>query len=147
MTIKHETFTFARTLKHPPARVFQAFTNNAELEKWSPPDEGMNMRIHEGTAASGARLIWSCGPGESEGVRVVSDYYHLDRDRALLFSEAIYHQDALLSAAMVTVTFSGGDETALEVRAQVAAIDHEMLGGYEHGWGKALENLEVLLGS
>ena len=145
MTIKHETITLTRTLKHPPARVFRAFTNNAELERWSPPDEGMNMRIHDGAPASGARMIWSCGPGESEGVRVVSDYYHLDPDQALLFSEAIYMQDALLSAALVTVTLTGDDHTALEVRAQIAAVDHEMLEGYQHGWGRALENLEALL--
>lgn len=146
MTIKHETITLSRTLKHAPARVFRAFTNNAELERWSPPEEGMNMRIHDGAPSSGARLIWSCGPGESEGVRVVSDYYHLEPERALVFSEAIYMQDDLLSAALVTVTLAGEEHTTLEVRAQIAAVDHEMLGGYEHGWGRALENLETFLG-
>lgn len=146
MTIKHDTLTFTRTLKHPPARVFRAFTTNAELEKWSPPDEGMNMKIHEGQCEPGGRLIWRCGPGEAEGIRVVSDYLHFDQDAAVIFSESVYMHDGLLSAALVTVKLSGETETELEICAQVSAVDPEMAEGYGHGWNAALTNLEALLG-
>ncbi|MCR9166009.1 MAG: SRPBCC domain-containing protein [Nannocystaceae bacterium] len=146
MTIKHDTLTFTRTLKHPPARVFRAFTTNAELEKWSPPDEGMNMTILEGTCEPGGRLVWTCGPGDAEGVRVVSDYFHVAQDTAVLFSEAVYMRDDVLSVALVTVSLSGSTETTLEICAQVSALDPEMAEGYGHGWNAALANLEALLG-
>ena len=97
MTIKHETLTFNRILEHAPARVFRAFTQTAELEKWSPPDESMNMRIEKGSCDPGSRLIWGCGPGEAEGIRIQSDYFHIEQDTALLYSEALYMQDTLLS--------------------------------------------------
>ena len=146
MTIKHETVTFRRTLSHAPARVFRAFTTPAELEKWSPPDAGMNMKIEEGSCDPGSRLTWICGPGEAEGVRVVSDYFHVEPDRAILFSEAVYMHESPLSVALVTVSLEGTETTALEIRAQISAIDPEMLEGYGHGWNQALSNLEALLG-
>lgn len=146
MTIKHDTHTFTRTLSHPPERVYRAFTTNDELEKWSPPDEGMNMTIQEGTCEPGGRLVWTCGPGSAEGVRVVSDYFHLQQNSAVLFSEAVYMQDAVLSVALVTVSLSGDSTTTLEICAQVSAIDPEMAEGYGHGWSAALGNLEALLG-
>ncbi len=145
MTIQHETVTLSRTLDHPPARVFRAFTTNAELEKWSPPDAGMNMTIETGEVAPGSRLVWRCGPGDAEGVRVLSDYFHIEEDRTLLFSEAVYMQEDVLSVALVTVTLEGANSTALEIRAQVSALDPEMLQGYQHGWTQALENLAGLL--
>jgi uncharacterized protein YndB with AHSA1/START domain len=146
MTIKHDTFTFTKTLHHPPSRIYRAFTTNEELEKWSPPDAGMNMRIHEGQAVPGNRMVWTCGPGEAEGVRVLSDYFHAEENRALLYSEAVYMVDALLSVALITVTLAGDGPTELEIRAQVSATDPEMLGGYEHGWNQSIENLASWLG-
>ena len=146
MPIKHDTLKFQRTLQHSPARVFRAFTTKAELEKWSPPDEGMNMRIHEGRCEPGGRLVWTCGPGEAEGIKVVSDYFHFEADRELLFSEAVYMQEALLSIALVTVSMVGDRHTDLEICAQVSALDPEMADGYGHGWNQALQNLDTLLG-
>jgi uncharacterized protein YndB with AHSA1/START domain len=147
MTIKHETLTFNRILKHAPARVFRAFTQTAELEKWSPPDESMNMRIEKGSCDPGSRLIWGCGPGEAEGIRIQSDYFHIEQDTALLYSEALYMQDTLLSVGLVTVTLSGSDTTELEIHVQVSAVAAEALDEYGQGWNMALGNLETLLES
>ncbi len=147
MSIKHEVLTFSRTLKHAPARVFRAFTQTAELEKWSPPAESMNMRIEKGSCDPGSRLIWGCGPGEAEGIRILSDYFHVEQDAALLYSEALYMQDTVLSVGLVTVTFSGTDTTELEIHVQVSAVAPEALEEYGQGWAMALGNLEALLGS
>lgn len=145
MPVRHDTLTFTRTLRHPPARVFRAFTHNDELQKWSPPDEAMHMRIEEGRCEAGSRLSWTCGPGEAEGVRVLSDYFHVAQPEEIVFSEAVYMQEHLLSVALVTVTLSGTERTELLITAQVSALDPEMAEGYGHGWTKALENLEALL--
>lgn len=96
-------------------RVFRAFTQTKELEQGSPPDASMNMKIHSGDCAPGSQLLWSCGPGEAEGVRVQSDYYHAVPNESLLLSEAVYMQDDLLSVPLVSVEKSGGDQTELVV--------------------------------
>ena len=145
MSMKHETLTISRTINHSPARVFRAFTTNAELEKWSPPDAAMNMRIQEGTCEPGGRLVWVCGPGEAEGVRVVSDYFHLAEGETVLFSEAVYMQDDVLSVALVTVSLSGSTTTQLEITAQVSALDSSTAEGYSDGWNQALGNLDAFL--
>ena len=104
------------------------------------------MTIHEGTCEPGGRLVWVCGPGETEGIRVVSDYFHVEQDTAIIFSEAVYMQDDVLSVALVTVKLTGESETTLEICAQVSVLDPEMAEGYGHGWNAALGNLEALLG-
>lgn len=146
MSVQQENFQIERTLKHTPSRVFRAFTETKELALWSPPDESMKMRIESGSCSVGERLLWTCGPGEAEGIRVCSDYFYVEKDSELLFSEAVYYQENLLSVALINVKFLGTRTTELRIKVQLSAVDSDMIKDYQGGWSKSLENLIRLLG-
>ena len=61
MDMQHETITFERHFPVAPARVFQAYTNEKEREKWSPPDKETRFEILDSDVRTGGRERAQCG--------------------------------------------------------------------------------------
>lgn len=147
MIIQHETITFERTFSVPPARVFQAYTNEKERATWSSPNDETPFEILDSEVRTGGREKAQCGTeGNTTSMAVI--YHYVEQDRLIVFTEELWSDDKLLTVALITfdLTQSSNASTTLILTDQVTSlVGEDVLGGHRSGYEQALKNLEVLL--
>lgn len=144
MTLIHSTIELRRTLKAPPSRVFAAWQDTGALVQWcSPGDDGWSAGVAEHAFEIGGlkRLVF--GPPGEEPYVEESRYLDILRDAHIINSERILKGPLLISASLITLTFStvpGGCE--LLVTDQITLLspgdDPE---NRRRGWGEVLDKL------
>jgi uncharacterized protein YndB with AHSA1/START domain len=144
-----------RTIKASPERVFDAFTDPAQLTQWwwpngfSCPSAEVDLRV------GGTYRIEMEWPGSFPAEQQFShymggEYYEIDRPNRLVMSgRAINDKEGELFATLIEVTIEADDGgTALTVRQSYfePMPPAEALAGAEQGWSEQLDKLERLLG-
>jgi uncharacterized protein YndB with AHSA1/START domain len=143
-----------RTLKASPERVFDAFTDPAQLTKWwwpsgfTCPDAEVDLRVG-GTYR--LTMEWpDFIPAEAQFAHYMGgEYYEIERPHRLVMSgRAVNDEQGELFATLIEVTFEArGEGTALTVRQSYfePMPPAEAMAGAEQGWSEQLDKLERLL--
>jgi len=144
-----------RLLKASPERVFDAFTDPAQLERWWWP-KGFSCPAAEVDLRVGGKyrltMEWpSSVPAEARfSHQMGGEYYEIDRPHRLVMSGRVLDDvQGELFATLVEVTFEARDGgTALTIRQSYfePMPPAEAMGGAEQGWSEQLDKLERLIG-
>ena len=143
-----------RTIKAPPERVFDAFTDPQQLEKWWWPD-GFTCPAAEVDLRVGGtyRLAMEWPDFIPAGARfshhMGGEYYEIDRPHRLVMSgRAVNDEQGELFATLIEVTFEACDAgTAITMRQSYfePMPPAEAMAGAEQGWSEQLDKLDRLL--
>lgn len=134
-----------RTYKAPIHRVFQAWIDGKDLERWFTPNpdwparvSDLDVRIHGGfVAAFGA-------PGETPWIERVQ-YLDIDPPRRLLLQGVMRHDGNFVVCTRYTIDLADlGDAT--ELTLVETGAPKETAEDRAGGWGGTLDNLGRLLG-
>ncbi len=143
-----------RVLKAPPERVFDAFTDPAQLTKWWWP-KGFTCPAAEVDLRVGGKyrlaMQWPDSfPTETQFSHYMGgEYFEIDRPHRLVMSgRAINEDQGELFATLIELTLEARDGgTALTMRQSYfePMPPPEALAGAEQGWSEQLEKLAQLL--
>ena len=135
-----------RFINAPPSRVYEAWTDPAQLKEWWGP-EGVRTRNLSADARVGGKYRWDLVNQEGEEMSVFGEYRELVPEKRIVFTWK-WDDDELWDnrTSLVTVEFSDRDG-GTEVR-----LRHEQLPSQEsrdrhsQGWNSILDRLEHFVG-
>ncbi len=143
-----------RTVQASPERVFDAFTDPAQLTQWwwpngfSCPAAEVDLRVG-GTYRLAMEWPDFIPTANRFSHHMGGEYYEIDRPRRLLMSgRAVNDEQAELFATLIEITFESRDGgTALTIRQSYfePMPPPEAMAGAEQGWTEQLDKLERLL--
>jgi len=147
--VRHDTVVVCRSYGAPPERVYRAWSDAAQLERWYlPGDETWKaaMVAHDFSVGGGKRLTFG-PPGET----YVEDCHYVDivPNERICYAMSIAREDTRITVSMVTVELAPG-ETGCDVRVtdQLAILDGgDSAAERERGWGETLDKLPGVLTS
>jgi uncharacterized protein YndB with AHSA1/START domain len=142
-----------RVIKAPPERVFDAFTDPRQLEKWWWPN-GFRCPAAEVDLRVGGKyrlaMEWpdSIPPEDRFSHHFGGEYFEIERPHRLVMSgRAINDEQGELFATLIEVTLEARDGgTALTVRQSYfePLPPAQAMDGAEQGWSEQLDKLERL---
>ncbi len=143
-----------RTFKASPERIFDAFTDPAQLMEWWWPNGFSCPAAEVDLRVGGTYRIAMKWPGSIPAEQQFShylggEYYEIDRPHRLVMSgRAVNDEEGELFATLIEITLEpceGG--TALTMRQSYfePMPPAEALAGAEQGWSEQLDKLERLL--
>ncbi len=143
-----------RTIGASPERVFEAFIDPVQLEKWWWPN-GFTCPAAEVDLRIGGKyrlaMEWPGSiPAEAQFSHYMGgEYYEIDRPYRLVMSgRAVNDQQGELFATLIEMTFEACDAgTALTMRQSYfePMPPAEAMSGAEQGWSEQLDKLQQLL--
>jgi uncharacterized protein YndB with AHSA1/START domain len=138
-----ETLTLRRIYDAPPERVFRAWTEPAELQRWNSPSDDWPLQVLEVDLRVGGVYRAAFGPPGEEPYLETDEYREIVRPTRLVFTETIRRGGQVLSQTMCTVEFID-----LGGRTEVVVTD-QGIGAEIHrrGWTRALGALARVLAS
>ncbi|HEY2377849.1 MAG TPA: SRPBCC domain-containing protein [Gemmatimonadaceae bacterium] len=135
------TLEIRRTIPAPRERVFEAWTQAKELDRWSAPSP-MTPTAEVDLRVGGRYRIVMRGPDGAEH-RVGGVYRTIDRPSRLVYTWK--WEDSPMPDSVVTVEFhERGKETEVVLRHE-GLTDSESRGRHEHGWNACLDNLVTIM--
>jgi len=130
-----------RTIPAPRERVFDAWTQAKELNRWSAPSP-MTPTAEVDLRVGGRYRIVMRHPDGTEH-RVAGVYRTIDRPTKLVYTWK--WEDSPMPDSVVTVEFhERGKQTEVVLRHEGLA-DPESRGRHEHGWTACLDNLVTVM--
>jgi uncharacterized protein YndB with AHSA1/START domain len=143
-----------RTVKASPERVFDAFTDAAQLTQWwwpkgfSCPAAEVDLRVG-GTYRLAMQWPDAIPGGDQVAHHLGGEYFEIDRPNRLLMSgRAINDEQGELFATLIEVTLEeceGGTTLTMRQSYFDPMPPAEALGGAEQGWNEQLDKLEQFL--
>ena len=140
------TLTARRILKAPPARVFQAWTDPAQLRRWFAVSEGYTTPLAEVDLRVGGRYrLGMQPPGSTQVMMVWGEYQEITPPDRLIFTWQWEGAASDEATTLVTVTINP------HTQGTELVLSHERFGREasrdEHaaGWTGCLNHLERLL--
>jgi uncharacterized protein YndB with AHSA1/START domain len=139
----HTTFVFERICAAPIDRVFAAFADPNERERWGAPSETAAFIYDKVDFREGGVDVFRCGDKNNPQYRGVTTYYDIVRNERIISSEVVETQGKKLLVTMATTTFEHqGTGTKVIVTAQLTSLGGEdMLNGAKFGHNASLDNL------
>jgi len=136
------TLEIRRTIPAPRERVFDAWTQAKELNKWSAPSP-MTPKAEVDLRVGGRYRIVMRGPDGSE-MRVGGVYRAIERPSRLVYTWK--WEESPMDDTLITVEFfDRGKATEVLLRHE-GLTDPESRARHEHGWNGCLDNLVTLMG-
>lgn len=142
--IHHETVSFERVFSAAPARVFAAYKDIGQREKWSAPEAGMEVNILDCDFRVGGLEHAQCGPQGNMEYALSLQYHAIEEDELIVFSEELRAGDMMLTVALITFQLSETEQggTTLKLTDQVTSfVGTEGTDGHQQGFTQALDNL------
>lgn len=145
-----------RTFNASPERVFDAFTDPAQLTQWWWPNGFSCPAAEVDLRVAGKYRIAMEWPGSIPAEQQFShymggEYYEIDRPHRLVMSgRAVNDEQGELFATLIEITLEAREGgTALTMRQSYfePMPPAEALAGAEQGWSEQLDKLERLLAS
>lgn len=136
-----ETLVLRRIYDVPPERVFRAWTEAGELQRWNSPVDGWTLEVLEVDAQVGGRYRAAFGPPGEEPYVESDEYLEVTRPKRLLFTETISRGGSVLQETVCAVDFidlGGRTELVLTDRGIRAEV-------HRQGWTRALDHLGRVL--
>ena len=147
-SVVHDTVVVCRTYDASAARVYRAWADAAELERWYVPgDEKWTAKNskHDFRVGGGKRFTFG-PPGET----FVEDCHYVDivPEGRICYAMTISRGDTRLTVSMVTVELAPhGRRCDVRVTDQLAILDGgDSAKGRERGWGETLGKLVAIVG-
>jgi uncharacterized protein YndB with AHSA1/START domain len=143
-----------RILKASPERVFDAFTDPAQLTQWWWPNGFSCPAAEVDLRVGGTYRIAMKWPGSIPAEQQFShylggEYYEIDRPRRLVMSgRAVNEEQGELFATLIELTLETCEQgTALTMRQSYfdPLPPPQAFAGAEQGWTEQLDKLERLL--
>lgn len=132
----------SRTIKATPQRVFDAWTQPAQMQQWSCPEDATVDDVRVDLRVGGEYQIRMKG---SEGHHTAfGTYREIDPPRRLVYTWAWREADHMDTETVVTVEFRPQGEHTEVVIQQDAFPDNDTMAAHEQGWGSCLNRLEAL---
>jgi uncharacterized protein YndB with AHSA1/START domain len=150
MTNHHETIQLKQEFSALPDRVFRAFVDVEERQKWSAPSDATAVLIDHSDVRTGGSEATRCGSKDNLRFRTEVHYHLVEENRTICFAETLFEGDKVLMAALVTFDFGKGDDggTLLTLTDQITSfVGPEGIEGHRQGFAAALGNLALLLAS
>ena len=138
-----ETLILRRIYDVPADRVFRAWTDPVELERWNSPHDGWSLKVLELDLRVGGHYRAAFGPPGEEPYIEDDVYLEITRPKRLVFTETISRGGMVLQQTSCTVEFidrGGRTEVVVTDRGPGAEV-------HRGGWSHALDRLGALLGS
>jgi uncharacterized protein YndB with AHSA1/START domain len=134
-----------RFVKAPRDRVYAAWTDSAQLEKWFGP-ENVKTRNLVADVRVGGQFRWDCTDPEGKEVTISGQYREVEPGKKIVFTWRLEEdEDWKNQSSIVTVEFfdcEGGTEIRLtheKLPTKESRDDHEQ------GWNSVLDKLEKFL--
>lgn len=147
-SVVHDTVVVRRTYNASVDRVYRAWADRAELERWYVPGDDTwtaKMLNHDFRVGGGKRFTFG-PPNET----FVEDCHYVDivPERRICYAMTISRGDTRITVSMVTVEFaSQGRRCDVRVTDQLAILDGgDTTKDRERGWGETLDKLSAVVG-
>ena len=135
------TLEIRRTVPAPRERVFDAWTQATELNRWSAPSPMKSTAEVDLRVGGRYRLVMRSPDGIER--RVSGVYRTIDRPSKLVYTWR--WEESPMPDSIVTVEFhERGKETEVVLRHE-GLTDAESRARHEHGWNGCLDNLVTIL--
>jgi uncharacterized protein YndB with AHSA1/START domain len=148
-SVIHDTVVVRRRYRAVAERVYRAWTDAAELERWYVPgDDTWRAKVvaHDFRVGGGKRITF--GPPDE---RFHEDCHYVDivPNRRICYAMSIARGDVRITVSMVTVELlPDGDDCEVRVTDQLAMLDAgDTATDRERGWGETLDKLPAVLGA
>jgi len=140
VTVDKPSLTLKRRLKAPPAKVYAAWTDAAQLARWFGPAKVTVVRAEADARVGGRyRIVMRTDDGEEHNVGGV--YREVVPNQKLVFSWA--WRSTPERESLVTVGLKAdGDGTWLTLTHE-QFFDDEARQRHEHGWTGTFDKLEA----
>lgn len=137
------TLEVRRTIPAPRERVFDAWTQAKELNRWSAPPP-MTPSAEVDLRVGGRYRVVMRGP---DGVdrRVGGVYRTIERPSKLVYTWK--WEESPMPDSVVTVEFLDRGKATEVVLRHEGLSDVESRARHEHGWNGCLDNLVAIMGS
>lgn len=143
MTLCHETIELQQTLPVAPARAFAAYCSVPDREIWSAPSATAAVIIDHADVRTGGSETTRCGGKDDLRFRTEVRYHKVEANAYVSFTETLYEDDAILTAALITFDFraEGDERTYLTLTDHVTSfVGPEALAGHREGFAASLQN-------
>jgi uncharacterized protein YndB with AHSA1/START domain len=148
-SVTHDTVVVHRTYAASAKRVYAAWTDAAELERWYVPGDASwkaKMLKHDFSVGGGKRFTF--GPPDQT---FTEDCVYVDivPERRICYAMTISRGDKRITVSMVTVELiPRGARCDVRVTDQLAILDGgDTSKDRERGWGETLDKLSPALAS
>jgi uncharacterized protein YndB with AHSA1/START domain len=126
-----EKIVLRRTYDAPRERVFQAWTDVAEMKQWYTPDPGWIVQRAEGDIRPGGRAEFAFGAAAEEPYVETNHYREVVPPARLVFQMTLSRAGRIHSETLVTIEFHDlGGRTEVVV-TDVGAAAEEHVTGWE----------------
>ena len=137
------SLTLKRRLNAPPAKVYAAWTDPAQISKWFGPDAGPVTRAETDVRVGGRfHVVFHSEDGEEHDVSGV--YREVVKNEKLQFTWAWRTMPERESLVTVIVKPDGGGSLLTLIHEQF--FDEPARDRHEYGWTGSLNKLEKLFG-
>jgi uncharacterized protein YndB with AHSA1/START domain len=134
-----------RFINAPPARVYKAWTDPAELQRWFGPEDVRTIKI-DADVRVGGKYRWDLVNQQGEEMGCLGEYRELVPGKKVVFTWKWDDDEAWENHnSVVTVEFSprdGGTEVKL---THERLPSEESRDRHNEGWNSVLERLEKFL--
>jgi uncharacterized protein YndB with AHSA1/START domain len=144
-TAEKTSLEIKRFINAPPARVYKAWTDPAELQRWFGPEDVRTIKI-DADVRVGGKYRWDLQKQDGEEWACLGEYRELVPGKKIVFTWKWEDDEAWENHnSVVTVEFSARDG-GTEVK-----LTHEKLPSEEsrdrhnQGWSSVLDRLEKFL--
>jgi len=147
-SVVHDTIVVRRTYDASAERVYRAWTDRAELERWYVPGGERwtaKMLQHDFRVGGGKRFRF--GPPDET---FLEDCHYVDivPERRICYAMTISRGDTRITVSMVTVELvARGQRCDVRVTDQLVILDGgDTAKDRERGWGETLDKLSSVVG-
>ncbi len=140
----HGTVAVERSIGAPIARVYAAFADPAEREKWGAPSDTAVFLYEETDFRVGGRDVARCGTMNDPRFRVEARYVDIVPERRVVWTETITEMgQRILAANLTTLEFiTDGQRTSVRVTVQVTSfVGPGMINNTKAGHTGSLEGM------
>jgi uncharacterized protein YndB with AHSA1/START domain len=123
MSTDHGTVTAERIVEAPIARVYAAFADPQERERWGAPSDTAVFAYDEADFRVGGRDLARCGPKEDPRFRVEARYLDIVPERRVVSAEIVREIERPLAANLTTLELRpDGERTHVKITVQVTSF-------------------------
>ena len=134
-----------RFINPSPSRVYQAWTDPAELQRWFGPEDVRTIRINADVRVGG-KYRWDLITADGEEMSCLGEYRELVPERKVVFTWKWDDDDDWKGFdSIVTIDladYNGGTQLTLRHERLPSEASRDRHG---EGWGKVIDRLEKFL--
>lgn len=139
----HATLVFERMVPATCSRVFNAYADVEERQKWGAPSDNTALIYDHADFREGGADAFRCGPKSNPNIHGATRYLDIVVNRRIVSTETISMDGRRLCASLQTLELDPVDDrTKLKSTIQlVSFVGPDMVKGHENGTKASLDNL------